>query len=113
MEYFHIILEFEREGKIYVCTRFDIQDEDLVEDFVHQYETNDSIIVNGYKVNSNCKPFLRIFKSLESFTDYKKNYHGVCPMSDERLVKLKDFSEEVTDEFLKTSFKGFKLAAKN
>ena len=111
MEYFHIILEFEKEGKIYVCTRFDIQDEDLVEDFAHQFETNDLIIVNGYKVNSNCKPCLRIFKSFESFANYKKNCDGYT-LSDEGLVRSKEFSEEVTNEFLKTSFWNFKIKIK-
>lgn len=111
MEYYHVILEFEREGKIYICSKFDIEDKNLVDDFAHQYETNEVIIIDGYKINSNTNPCLKIFKSLELFSNYKKANVGQY-VTDEGLVRRNDFSQDVTSEFLKTSFDGFKFKAK-
>ena len=111
MEYYHIILEFERDGKINICSKFDIDDEDFIDNFAHQYETNEVIILDGYKINSNTNPCLKIFKSLDTFSNYKKANANQY-ITDEGLVRSHDFSQEVTGEFLKTSFDGFKFRFK-
>ena len=110
MEFLHIVIQFERDNKAYFLYKTDIIGREYVDKCVEYFKNNETIIFEGYKINSNSNPVLKVYSSKFKFEFYRNN--NSSSYNDVDLIQCSDSFLEVTERFSLSYLPGFKILIK-
>ena len=110
MGFLHIVIQFEKDNKIYSLYKTNIINRELVDECVEYFKNNETMIFEGYKISSSCNPSFKVYSSKYSFEFYRNSDSQIY--NDVDFIQCSESFLEVTEKFSLSYFPDFKILIK-